>query len=165
MGRIEALFKVYASFLQQPESCACRGRIHNESVQRLTVSASTADFSQTRAENLSFSSKNIAQVEDSLLPVGVLGVGAGGEVDGLVASAELNVEPGDESVDEVGALGAESVGNLEGKVGGGDGVEVEGDDRARVGDESLHLNGVHEGLVESNLLHRAIVKSVDVVPD
>jgi hypothetical protein len=97
--------------------------------------------------------------------VGVLGVRASREVDGLVAGAEVDIEPGDKSVDEVAALGSEGVGNLEGKVGGGDGVKVEGDDGARVSHESLHLDSVDEGLVKSDLLHGAVVKAIDIVPD
>src|SRR3954468_19751381 len=55
--------------------------------------------------------EDIAQVEHGLLPVSVLGVRTGGEVDGLVAGAELDIEPSDESVDEVAALGSEGVGD------------------------------------------------------
>lgn len=51
----------------------------------------------------SLNSEDVLQVEDGLFPVGIFGVGAGREADGLVASGELNVEPGDECVDEVAA--------------------------------------------------------------
>lgn len=37
--------------------------------------------------------KDILEVENGLLPVGVLGVRTGGEADGLVACSELDVEP------------------------------------------------------------------------
>ena len=49
--------------------------------------------------------QDVPKVEDGLLPVSVLCVGPGGELDGLVAGAELDVEPGDEGVDEVGCGG------------------------------------------------------------
>lgn len=43
--------------------------------------------------------ERFAGVEDGLLPVGVLGVRAGREADGLVAGRERDVEPGEERVD------------------------------------------------------------------
>lgn len=90
--------------------------------------------------------EDVLDVEDGLLPVGVLGVGAGGEADGLVASGEVDVEPRDEGVDEVVALGRQGEGGVEGEVGGGAGVEVEGEDGDGVGDDGLEVNGVDEGL-------------------
>jgi len=41
--------------------------------------------------------------------VGVLGVGSGGEADGLVAGGELDVEPRDDGMDEVAAARLELV--------------------------------------------------------
>lgn len=52
-------------------------------------------------------------VEDSLLPVRVLGVGASREVDGLVASIERDVEPRDEGVDVVVTVGSDREGHME----------------------------------------------------
>lgn len=109
--------------------------------------------------------EHIAQVENGLFPVSVLGVRASGETNGLVTGAELNVEPSNQCVDEVRTLGSELVGHTEGKVGRGNSVQVEGDDRARVSDQSLHLHGVNQGLGESDLLHRTVVKAIDIVPD
>lgn len=70
--------------------------------------------------------KDILQVKDRLLPVGVLGVGARGEANGLVAGGELDVEPGDERVDEIVAPRGQLEGAAEGEIGGLDFVEVEG---------------------------------------
>lgn len=109
--------------------------------------------------------ENITQVEDSLFPVGVLGVGTSGKADWLVAGAELNVEPGNQGVNEVGALRNQTVRNTECEIGRGNSIQVECDDRARVGDQGLHLHSVDQRLGESDLLHRTVVKAVDIVPD
>jgi hypothetical protein len=97
--------------------------------------------------------------------VGVLGVGAGGEADGLVAGGELDVEPRDHGVDVVGAAHRKGEGKLEGEILNGAGVEVEGDDGRRVGDNSLELDSVDEGLGEGGVLERAVIEAPDVVPD
>lgn len=60
-----------------------------------------AEFTLDRLAGLD--GKDVGQVEDGLFPVGVLGVWASAESYGLVASGELNVEPGDHGVDVVGA--------------------------------------------------------------
>ena len=109
--------------------------------------------------------EDVLEVEDGLLPVGVLGVGTGGELDGLVAGGELDVEPRDHGVDVVGAAHGEGEGELEGEVCDGAGVQVDGDDRSGVGDNGLELDGVDEGLGESGVLQRAVVEAPDVVPD
>lgn len=109
--------------------------------------------------------ENVTQVEDGLLPVGVLGMRTGGEANGLVACGELDVEPRNQSVDEVAATGSERVRHLEREVGGRDGVKVKGDDWARIGHQRFHLHGVDQGLGESDLLHRAVVEAVNIVPD
>jgi hypothetical protein len=71
-------------------------------------------------------SQHFPQVEDSLLPVRVFCVWAGGEADRLVASSEIDVEPSDERMDEVIAAAVKSERGCEGQVGGCTGVEVEG---------------------------------------
>lgn len=109
--------------------------------------------------------EHITQVEDSLLPVRVLGVGTSGEADRLVAGTEFNVKPGNQGVDEVGTLGSQLVWNTECEVRRGNGVKVKCDDGARVSDQGLHLDSVNQGLGERNLLHRAVVKAVNIVPD
>jgi hypothetical protein len=109
--------------------------------------------------------EDVLEVEDGLLPVGVLGVGTGGELDGLVAGGELDVEPRDHGVDVVGAAHGEGEGELEGEVRDGASVQVDGNDRGRVGDDGLELDGVDEGLGEGGVLQRAVVKAPDVVPD
>lgn len=109
--------------------------------------------------------EHIGEVEDGLLPVGVLGVWAGAEADGFVAGGELNVEPGDKSVDVVGAADGEVVWEGECEVGDGACIEVECEDGTGVGDDGLELHGVDEWLSESSELKRGVVEAVDVVPD
>jgi hypothetical protein len=109
--------------------------------------------------------EDVLEVEDGLLPVCVLGVGTGGELDGLVAGGELDVEPRDHGVDVVGAAHGEREGQLEGEVRDGAGVKVDGNDSGGVGDDGLELDGVDEGLGEGGVLQRAVVEAPDVVPD
>ena len=56
-----------------------------------------------------FDSQDVLKVEDSLFPVRVLCVRAGGEADGLMAGGKLNVEPGNDGVDKVVAAYLELV--------------------------------------------------------
>jgi hypothetical protein len=49
----------------------------------------------------SLDSNSLGCIENSLLPVSVLGVGSGGESYGLVASGEGDVEPSNESMDVI----------------------------------------------------------------
>ena len=109
--------------------------------------------------------EDVLEVEDGLLPVGVLCVGAGGELDGLVAAGKLDIEPGDQGVDEVVAANLYLVRKLECEICYCALVEVEGDDSGGVGDNGLELDGVDEGLGESGVLQRAVVEAPDVVPD
>lgn len=98
--------------------------------------------------------KNFAEVEDSLFPVSVLCMRASGESDGLVAGGKVDIEPCNQSMDEVittyveGKLGAES------KVGHGAGVEIERQDGCGISDNSLDLDGVDERLGEGGVLER-----------
>lgn len=54
--------------------------------------------------------QDVLEVKDRLLPVSVFCVGAGGELDGLVAAGKLDVEPGNQRVDEVATADLELVG-------------------------------------------------------
>ena len=96
--------------------------------------------------------QNLPQVEDSLLPVGVLGVRAGRESDWLVTCGEIDIEPGDQSVDEVVASAVESKGCCEVEILGGTGVEVESDYGKGVGYNSFDLDGINERFGEGALL-------------
>lgn len=89
--------------------------------------------------------QDILDVENGLFPVSVLGVRAGREADGLVAGGEVDVEPRNESVDEVVSLGSQSKACVEGEIGGGAGVEIEGQDGDRVGNDSLKIDSVDQG--------------------
>lgn len=51
--------------------------------------------------------ENFAEIEDGLLPVCVFGMWTGGESNGFVAAAEINVEPCNYRVDEVVTLDIE----------------------------------------------------------
>lgn len=109
--------------------------------------------------------KHVLEVEDGLLPVGVLCVRAGREGDSLVAGGELDVEPGNERVDEIVAAGGEIVGDAVGEIGDGAGVEVESENGGGIGDDGLHLDGVDQGLGQGGLLEGSVVETIDVVPD
>jgi hypothetical protein len=109
--------------------------------------------------------QDVLEVEDGLLPVGVLCVGPSGELDGLVAAGKLDIEPGDQGVDEVVAADLNLVRKLECKICDCALVEVEGDDGGRVGDDGLDVNGVDKGLCQGSVLERAVIEAPDVVPD
>lgn len=96
--------------------------------------------------------------------MGVLSVGAGAEVDGLVAGVKGDVEPGDEGMDIVIAVGGDREGDLEVQVLLLDGQDVNVLEPAGAGDDGFRINGVDKGLLEGDLLDRRVVKSVDVVP-
>ena len=51
-----------------------------------------------------FDSKNFSEVENSLLPMRVLCVRPGRESDWFVARCEVNIKPGNKSMDEVVSL-------------------------------------------------------------
>ena len=89
----------------------------------------------------------------------------GGEADRLVASGEVDVEPGDEGVDEIITTTVQGEWGGECEIGGGASVEIEGQNSGRVSDHSLDLDGVDEGLGEGSLLEWGVIKSIDVVPD
>lgn len=109
--------------------------------------------------------EDVLEVEYGLLPVGVLGVRAGGEADGLVTGGEIDIEPGDQGVHEVVPAAVEGEWEGEGQIGSRAGVEVEGENGSGVGDNGLDLDRVDEGLRESCVLERSVVKAIDVVPD
>lgn len=90
--------------------------------------------------------EDVLDVEDGLFPVGVLGVRASGEADGLVAGGEVDVEPGDKGMDEVISLGGEGEGSVEGEVGGGASVEVEGEHGNGVSDDRLKIDSIDQRL-------------------
>lgn len=95
----------------------------------------------------------------------VLGVRARAEPYGLVAGGELDIEPGDEGVDEVVAAAREGEVGGEGQVFGGDFVEVDGQDGDGVGDYGFHLYRVDEGFGERGAFEGGEVEAPDVVPD
>jgi hypothetical protein len=113
----------------------------------------------------SLDGKVVVKVENGLLPVGVFCVGASRELDGLVAGRELDIEPGDDGVDVVGAADGERVGEVECEILNLASVEIEGDERNGIGDDSLEVDSVDEGLGEGGALEGGVVEAPDVVPD
>jgi hypothetical protein len=109
--------------------------------------------------------QDVLEIKYSLFPVRVLCVWAGRELDRLVASSKLNVEPGDDGVNKVAAANFEAVGHVEGKVGDRACVEIEGEDGRGVGDDGLDVDGVDEGLGHGSGLEGGVVEAPDVVPD
>lgn len=109
--------------------------------------------------------QDVLEVEDGLLPVGVLCVRAGGEGDRLVAGREFDVEPRDERVHKVVATGVEVEGHAVGQVRRRALVQVEREHAGRVRDHGLHLDRVDERLRQGGLFQRAVVEPVDVIPD
>jgi hypothetical protein len=109
--------------------------------------------------------QDILKVEDGLLPVGVLGVRASGETDGLVASREVDIKPSNKGVDEIVTAAGELEGDRECKVGDSAGVEIQGKDGHGVSHGGLDVDGVDKRLSQSSLLERGVIKSVDIVPD
>lgn len=112
-----------------------------------------------------FHGKDITQIEDSLFPVSVLGMRAGREADGLVACSEVDIKPGNQSVDKVVALSWKGEGGLERGVRCLDSIKVKSNDGARVADNGLHFDSVDKRLGKSNLFHWAVVEPPHIVPD
>ena len=95
----------------------------------------------------------------------VLRMRAGRESYGLVAGGELDVKPCNHGVDVVVTLAFDFERAIEGQVCGGDGVEIELEDGARVADDSFELDGVDERFCKSDVLDGLKVEAVDVVPN
>jgi hypothetical protein len=109
--------------------------------------------------------QDVLEVKHCLFPVSVLCVGPCGELDGLVACSKLDVEPGNDGVDKVGTTDFETVGHVEGEVGDGARVEIEGENRRWVCDNGFDVDSVDEGLGHGGGFERGVVEAPDVVPD
>jgi hypothetical protein len=109
--------------------------------------------------------EDVLQVENRLLPVGVLGVGTSREADRLVASSEVNVKPGNQGVDVVVTLDGKLEVGSECQVSSGASVEVQVQDSNWVGNNSLNLDSVDQRLRQSSLFQRRVVETIDVVPN
>lgn len=64
--------------------------------------------------------KDFPNIEHSLLPVGVLGVGSSGKSNFFVAGCEIDIEPRDDRVDEIVAFRGEPEGDGEYEISSGD---------------------------------------------
>ena len=94
---------VYAGALSLPVHVLCVQLVVDGNIEIAVILLARLVLEDTGDGLILLHGQNVLQVENSLLPVGVLCVGAGGELDGLVAARELDVEPGDQGVDEVAA--------------------------------------------------------------
>ena len=70
-------------------------------------------------------SQDVPEIENSLLPVSVLAMRTSGEGDWLVTCCKFNVKPSNQSVYEVDPPHVQDIWGLKGKIGGGNGVEVD----------------------------------------
>ena len=86
--------------------------------------------------------QHFPQIEDRLFPMRVFGVRAGGESDGLVAGAKLDVEPGYQGVDEVVSADLELEWRAKGDIGHLNCVKIERHDGYRIRNNSLHLDRI-----------------------
>ena len=81
--------------------------------------------------------EDFSKIEDGLLPMRVFGVRTCRESDGFVARCEVNVKPSNESMDEVVPLDSELKWLRKGQLRRFDRVEINGENRAGVGDQRL----------------------------
>ena len=109
--------------------------------------------------------EDVLQVEYRLLPVSVFGVGTSGEADRFVARRKLDVEPGDQGVDEVIAAAGQVEGAAEGQIRRFALVQVKCQDAGGVRDDGLYFDGIDEGLGKSRRLQGGVVEPVNIVPD
>jgi hypothetical protein len=109
--------------------------------------------------------KNVLEIQDGLLPVGVLGVRSGGETDGLVTGGELDVEPGHQGMDEVVSPSSKLELGAESKIGGCALVKIKRKDEGGIRHNSLHLDNVDKGLRQGRLLEWGVVEAIDIIPD
>ena len=109
--------------------------------------------------------QSLGSVEHCLLPVSVLGVRTGRELDGLVAAREVDVEPTKESVNVVVTGSVKLEWNLKVEVLFGDRSEVDVPDGARSGSDGLEVDAVYQRFTECDLLDARVVKSINIVPD
>ena len=109
--------------------------------------------------------KYFAKIENSLLPVRIFGMWAGRESNRFVTGGKINVEPGDEGVNEIISLATETVGSGKGEFSSCDRVEIDCEYRTWISDKGFHLDCVDQWLGQSVVFHRREVEAIDVVPD
>lgn len=135
----------------------------NVEVPPIFVVWTTAKF--THDFLASFYGQDIGEVENGLLPMSIFGMWTGAETNRLVTSRKFDVEPCNERMNVIRAANLKLERKGKGKISGGDGVEIEGDDSAGVGNDGLELYCVDQRFRECSDFERSIVKTVDVVPD
>nr|POF18569.1 hypothetical protein CFP56_63113 [Quercus suber] len=89
-----------------------------------------------------FDGKNIGKVKHSLFPMRVFGVRTSRKADGFVACRELYVEPCNESMDIIGTTDIDVERQFKSQVGRSDGVQIESQNSARIGDHGFELDGI-----------------------
>ena len=100
-----------------------------------------------------FHCEDFSEVEHSLLPMSVLAMRPSREMNWFMTCGEFNVEPGYECMDEILRLSHfEQKGGLEGEIGRGDSIEVNGEDSRRVSHASLDFHCVDERLGQGCVL-------------
>jgi hypothetical protein len=110
-------------------------------------------------------SQYITKVEHCLLPMSVLGVGAGREPNGFVTGSKFNVEPCDKSMNEIVALSAETERDSESKFGWRDGIQVESQDWTWICYKCFHFDSINKWFRKRIFFHWRESEAVDVVPD
>ena len=112
-----------------------------------------------------FDCEDFAEVENRLLPVCIFGVRTGREPNGFVTGSEVDVEPGNEGMDEVVSLATEAERGGKGEFGGCDGIEIDCEHRAWISNQSFEFDGIHQWLGQCILLHWGEVEAIDIIPD
>ena len=82
-----------------------------------------------------------------------------------MAGSKVDIEPGNESMDEIAAPTIQRKGGLKSQIGGRDSVEIDGEDGSGVGNDSFHFDGINKWLGQGAVFQRRKVKPVDIVPD
>ena len=82
-----------------------------------------------------------------------------------MACRKLYIKPGDESMDKVRSSDFKGKRCLESKVFSGDGIQINLEDFAGIGDASFQLHGIDEWLGQCGVFQWGEVEAVYVVPD
>lgn len=154
MSRAGDLHPVEAAALGEADRVRGLELVRDADIQITLVLFVGPIFQKPRDSLSLLNGQNIAEIEYGLLPVCVLGMGASGEADGLVARGKVNIKPRNQCMDEIVASGDERVWSAEAQVRRVDRVEINREDWARIGDQSLHLDGIDKGLCQGDLFHR-----------
>ena len=87
--------------------------------------------------------KDFAKIENGLLPMRVFGMRTGREPNRFVTRGKVDIEPGDEGMNEIVSLATEAEGSGKGEFGGCDSVEVDGENRTWIRDEGFQFDCIY----------------------